>query len=132
MVVESRWTLELEGQLGALVEINTRSTGPEARTDTASVEIGRQGSIPASKLLKADDLLPKIAGIVLAGGAFLSVLRVDLFHLLLLHGPVKGVSALRLVWSCTTVFQPARPVYSLLSYVGAQNLKSMPHFFGSR
>src|SRR5262245_4617796 len=31
VVVESRWTLELTGQLGALVEINTCSTDPEAR-----------------------------------------------------------------------------------------------------
>src|SRR4249920_3050039 len=33
VVVESRWSLELEGQIGALVEINTRSTDPEAPTN---------------------------------------------------------------------------------------------------
>ena len=38
VVVESRWTVELEGQLGALVEINTRSTDPEARTNETMTE----------------------------------------------------------------------------------------------
>ena len=38
VVVESRWTLELKGQLGALVEINTRSTDPEARTNEITTE----------------------------------------------------------------------------------------------
>src|SRR5215813_2422864 len=71
VVVESRWTLELKGQLGALVEINTRSADLSARAHTCAVEIGRQKPIAASKLLKADDLLPKIATIVLAAGAFL-------------------------------------------------------------
>ena len=73
VVVESRWTLELKGQLGALVEINTRSTGPEAPADTDSVGIRRQEPVPTSTLIKADDLLPKIANIILAGGAFLCI-----------------------------------------------------------
>ena len=72
VVVESRWTLELEGQLGALVEINTRFADAEAYTNTDSAEIGRQEPVPTNKM-KADDLLPKIATIVLAGGAFLSI-----------------------------------------------------------
>src|SRR5262245_6084903 len=38
VVVESRWTLELKGQLGALVEINTRSTDSGARTNEAMIE----------------------------------------------------------------------------------------------
>ena len=42
VVVESRWTLELNGQSGAVVEINTRSTDcemdPEARTDETATE----------------------------------------------------------------------------------------------
>src|SRR5215831_11156121 len=58
VVVESRWSLELKGELGALVEINTRSTDPGAYTGADSVEIGRQ---TPSELLKSDDLLPKIA-----------------------------------------------------------------------
>src|SRR5262249_1334093 len=57
VVVESRWSLEIEEQLGALVEINTRSSEFSARTDTSVVEIGRQEPVPASKVLKADDLL---------------------------------------------------------------------------
>ena len=84
VVVESRWTLELKGQLGALVEINTRSTDPGARTDTDSVEIGRQEPVPTSKLMKADDLLPKIASIVLAGGAFLCIFV--LFYVIYYYG----------------------------------------------
>ena len=74
VVVESRWTLEFEGQLGALIEINQRSTDPEACTDTDGVEIGRQEPIPTSQLIKADGLPSKIANIVLAGGAFLCIL----------------------------------------------------------
>ncbi len=70
VVVESRWSLELKGELGAVVEINMRSDGPQARTDPDSVKIGRPA---ASKLMNADDLLPKIASIVLAGGAFLCI-----------------------------------------------------------
>src|SRR5262249_34116317 len=74
VVVESRWTLELKEQLGALVEINTRSTDPGAGTDTYGVEVGRQEPISTSKLMRVNDLLPKVANIVLAGGAFLSML----------------------------------------------------------
>ena len=88
VAVESRWTLDLDGQPGAVVEINARSTDhemdPEARTDTDSVEVGRQEPAPASKLVKADDLLPKIANIVLAGGAFLCILV--LFYLIYYYG----------------------------------------------
>ena len=131
VVVESRWTLELKGQLGALVEINTRSTGPGARTETDRVEIGRQEPVPTSRLMKADDLLPKIASIVLAGGAF-SVSSCYFMSSITTNGPLKGVSALRLVWSCTSFFQPSWPVYCLASFGGAQNLKSVPRFFASR
>ena len=68
VVVESRWTLDLDGLPGAVVEINTSSTDPQAPTNSDSVKIGKQA---ASKWMKADDLLPKIATIFLAGGAFL-------------------------------------------------------------
>ena len=74
VVVESRWTLELEGQLGALIEINRRSTDPEACTDTDSVEIGRQDQYRQVNCMNADGLPSKIASIVLAGGAFLCIL----------------------------------------------------------
>ena len=77
VVVESRWTLDLNGQPGELVEINTRSPDPElapaARTDTYGVETGRQEPVLVSKWMKAYDLLPKIASFVLAGGALLCV-----------------------------------------------------------
>ena len=73
VVVESRWTLELKGQLGALLEINTRSTHLGAGTDTCAVEVGRQEPLPTSKM-RVDDLLPKVANILLAGGAFLCIL----------------------------------------------------------
>ena len=74
VVVESRWTLKLEGQLGALIEINQRSTDPEVCTDTDGVEIERQDPIPTSQLIEAHSLPSKIASIVLAGGAFLCIL----------------------------------------------------------
>src|SRR5262245_32741509 len=74
VVVESRWTLELKGQLGALVEINRRSTISQAHTDANNVEIGREAT---SKLLKADDLLPKIAKVVLAAAAFLCIVALS-------------------------------------------------------
>src|SRR5262245_48259517 len=38
VVVESRWSLELTGQLGAVVEINMRSTDSEARTNETTAE----------------------------------------------------------------------------------------------
>src|SRR5262249_6765853 len=76
VVVESRWTLELKEQLGALVEINTRSTDLGAGTDTYAPEVGIQDPDPGptSKLMRVNDLLPKVANIVLAGGAFLCTL----------------------------------------------------------
>jgi SGNH hydrolase-like domain, acetyltransferase AlgX/PAS fold len=77
VVVESRWILELDGPV---VEINTpsidREIGRESRTDTDSVETGRQEPVLVSKWMKAYDLLPKIAGLVLAGGALLCVVAV--------------------------------------------------------
>ena len=108
VVVESRWILDLTGEPAAVVEINARSTDyemePEARTDSSSVEIGRQEPLATSQWVKADDLLSMIANIVLAGGAFLSP-RVVLFDLLqrmahckafqhsLGYGPVLGSSS---------------------------------------
>jgi PAS domain S-box-containing protein len=68
LVVESQWTLDLNGQSGPVVEINAPSAEPGARTDADTLAIGRQAE---GKLMKPDDLLPKIASIVLAGGAFL-------------------------------------------------------------
>src|SRR5262245_11498466 len=45
LVVESRWTLEIESQLGALVEINTRSNQAEARAETDAAEVGKPGPL---------------------------------------------------------------------------------------
>ncbi len=77
IVVESRWTLDLERDSGTVVEINRPCAddeiGSEAGTDTDSVEIGRQDPVSTSNL-DVDDLLPRIASIVLAGGAFLCIL----------------------------------------------------------
>src|SRR5215831_6664744 len=73
VVVESRWTLELKEQLGALVEINTCSTDLGAGTDSYAVQVRRQEALQTSKLMRVNDLLPKVANIVLAGGAFLCI-----------------------------------------------------------
>jgi PAS domain S-box-containing protein len=75
VVVESRWTLDLNEKPGSVVEINAPLTDgdvdPKAGAD--NVEIGRQEPLPASKLMKADDLLPRIASIFLAAGALLCI-----------------------------------------------------------
>src|SRR5262249_49880630 len=63
-----------KGPLGALVEINTRSTDLGAGTDTYGIEVGRQEPLSTNKLMRVNDLLPKVANIVLAGGAFLCIL----------------------------------------------------------
>ena len=73
VVVESRWSLELKGQLGGLVEINKRSTDRGGRIDTDSGEVEREGPLPTSKLLKAEDLLPRMASMLLAGLAALCI-----------------------------------------------------------
>jgi PAS domain S-box-containing protein len=56
VVVESRWTLDLRGQSGALIEINTRSTDCEldagAPSDAYSTKIGREELLPRSTLAK--------------------------------------------------------------------------------
>jgi PAS domain S-box-containing protein len=76
VLVISRWTLDHRKQPEAIVEINAPSsdndTDPEARTDSNRVESGRQQPSRISKLM-TDDLLPKIANIVLAGGAFVCI-----------------------------------------------------------
>lgn len=46
VVVESRWSLERKGQSGAVVEINTRSTDPEARTDETTTERNGAQNVP--------------------------------------------------------------------------------------
>ena len=83
VVVESRWSLDLKGQSGAVVEINARSADfevdPDARTDSYGVEIGRQEPPSTSKLAKVGNLLPKFANIVLAGGGLLCVLALLYF-----------------------------------------------------
>jgi PAS domain S-box-containing protein len=71
VVVESQWTLGLSGQPEAVIEINQRSTDGEMDTEacTDRVEIGRQEPLRASRLVKASDLLPRIAnGLLIAGG----------------------------------------------------------------
>ena len=66
MVVESRWTLDLNKDRQAVVEINMRSADSEIDRDAGigsyTAEIERQ------KPLRADDLLVKLANIVLIGG----------------------------------------------------------------
>jgi PAS domain S-box-containing protein len=74
VVVESRWSLDPKGELGAVVEINRRSSNPEAATDANSAETERQEAVPTSQLMKAEDLPAKIANIVLAGGGALCLL----------------------------------------------------------
>src|SRR5918996_2301869 len=53
VVVRSRWTLDLNGQPGEVVEINAPSTNneidAEGRTASRSVESGRQEPLPTSK-----------------------------------------------------------------------------------
>jgi PAS domain S-box-containing protein len=78
VVVESRWTLDVTGQSEAIIEINACSTDheidPEARSNSDRVEIERQEPVSRGKLMKADDLLLKIANIILAGGASFCIL----------------------------------------------------------
>jgi PAS domain S-box-containing protein len=59
VVVKSRWTLNLAEESGPLVEINT------ATNDNPP---------PVSKLTNVNDLLPKLANIILAGGGSLCIL----------------------------------------------------------
>ena len=70
-MVKSRWTLDLKGQSGTVVEINARfadrEADPEGRTDSDSLEIERQEPLPAKELPKLDDRLAKIANIILSG-----------------------------------------------------------------
>jgi PAS domain S-box-containing protein len=75
VAVESRWTLDPKAQSGTVIEINTRSTiremDPKARTDTGSAS----NDLPALAQ-RADDLLSKIANIVLAAGSLFWILVV--------------------------------------------------------
>jgi PAS domain S-box-containing protein len=88
VAVESRWTLDLAGQPGAVVEINKPSTDcqlePGTRTETYRVEVGRQEPLSTNKSVKADDLLARVANIVLGAGAFLCILV--LFYLVYWYG----------------------------------------------
>ena len=83
VVVQSRWTLELTGQTGAVVEVNTRSgdrgMNPEGRTDTSSVKTARQEQVRARQWMKAYELLPKIANIVLSAGGILCLVVLSYF-----------------------------------------------------
>ena len=45
VVVESRWTLELEGQIGGLIEINTRSTNSGRRANGTRSERKKSQSL---------------------------------------------------------------------------------------
>ena len=82
VAVASRWTLDLKGQSGTVIEINRRSADremdPKARTDTGSAS----NDLPAPAQ-KAHDLLPKIAAIVLAAGSLFCILGRALFALCL-------------------------------------------------
>lgn len=77
VVVESRWTLDRNVRSGAVVETNApltdREVNPEARSKNNRVEVGSQDPAPKDKAMKADELLSKIASIVLAGGASLCI-----------------------------------------------------------
>ena len=76
VVVESRWTLGLNGQPGALVEINTVSAGREsdssARTGSYSAKTEKPEPMRANKN-SFYERLSKITNVVLAAGVFLSV-----------------------------------------------------------
>jgi PAS domain S-box-containing protein len=79
VAVESRWSLNLGGQPGAVVEINARSTDYEM--DPEGVVSGRQGPLPTNKLVKVDDFLAKVANIVLVGGGiFCLILLLEVFY----------------------------------------------------
>ncbi len=77
-VVQSRWSLDLEEQFGALVEINTRSTAAgkfsEARPSGYGVGIGRQKQLQASTSVKVDDCSRQDRQSCLAGGGIFCVL----------------------------------------------------------
>jgi hypothetical protein len=74
LIVVSRWSLELNQPLGAVIEINTPSTDGEKGVDTDSVKVGTQEPVPTSTSIKTGGVLSKIASICLAGGAFLCLL----------------------------------------------------------
>jgi PAS domain S-box-containing protein len=73
VVVESRWTLDRTHQSGPVIEMNAcatdREIDPKARAESDRLEIGRRETVPKGEVMKAGDLLPRIANIILAGGA---------------------------------------------------------------
>ena len=83
VAVQSRWTFEPRGQLGAVVEINTRSTDyemdVEARTGTRAVQAGKQERLRASKSIKVEEFLAKIGNIILCAGGILCLVSVAYF-----------------------------------------------------
>ena len=81
VVVESQWTLGLSGQPEAVVEINQRSPDCEMDTETCtdSAEIGRQEPLRANRSVKAGDLLPRIANVVLGAGGILCLTVLSYF-----------------------------------------------------
>ena len=85
VTVQSRWTLEPQGPLGAVIEINTRNADCETdtgtRTGTYAEEVGKRQRLQASKSIKVEDFLAKIANIILgAGGILCLVVLAYLFY----------------------------------------------------
>jgi PAS domain S-box-containing protein len=74
VIVVSRWSLEFNQPLGAVVEINTPSTDVETDAGIDRGKIGTQEPVPTRASIKSDGVLSKIASICLAGGAFLCFL----------------------------------------------------------
>jgi PAS domain S-box-containing protein len=83
VAVQSRWTLEPNGERGEVVEINAPATGyktgPEGRTDSSSVEIGRQDPPLTSRSKRTEELVAKVADIVLIAGGVFCILALSYF-----------------------------------------------------
>jgi PAS domain S-box-containing protein len=73
VVVDSRWTFESAMQPGTLVEINRPSANLEAGIETGRGEIAKPQPVFRSPSVQLNNLIGKISGIVLAGGAFICI-----------------------------------------------------------
>ncbi len=83
VAVESRWTFEPDRPSGMLFEINTPSNDCDSdawsRTDASSVATGRQRPVRASRSMKVNEVLLKIADGVLAAAGAVSLLIIFYF-----------------------------------------------------
>ena len=118
VVVESRWTLELKGQLGALVEINTRSTDPEARTDTDQRRNRKTGASTDKQIDEGRRPSTKDRQHRLSRGSFSLYLRVIVCHLLLWMDRSKAFQ--RSVWYGPVLRFSSRPGQSTLCFLAAE------------